>query len=99
MFGSFNDCRRSLPSTLLRLSSLARANADVWLAFGAPFRKEIGRDPLTPDEIGNTLAFLCSDAASGMNGATLIIDHGHVNATVAGAYEDPAIDGLLGRNT
>jgi NAD(P)-dependent dehydrogenase (short-subunit alcohol dehydrogenase family) len=76
---------------------LARANADVWLAFGAPFRKEVGRDPLTPEEIGNTLVFLCSDAASGMNGATLIVDHGHVNATLAGAYEDQSIDALLGR--
>ena len=32
-----------------------------------------------------------------MNGTILIVDHGHTNATVAGAWEDPAIDGLLGR--
>ena len=78
---------------------LARANADVWLAFGAPYREEVGRDALTPAEIGNILLFLCSDAATGINGATLVVDHGHANATLSGAYEDPAIDGLLGRHS
>ncbi len=75
---------------------LARANADVWLTFGEPFRKELGVDPLTPEQIGDTLVFLCSDAASGINGTTLIIDYGHASAAVSGAYEDPIIKGLLG---
>jgi NAD(P)-dependent dehydrogenase (short-subunit alcohol dehydrogenase family) len=76
---------------------LARANADVWLGFGAPYRKEIGVDALTPEQIGDTLAFLCSDAASGFNGAILVIDHGHTNAVLGGVYQDPIILGLLGQ--
>ncbi len=75
---------------------LARANADVWLTFGEPFRKELGVDPLTPEQIGDTLVFLCSDAASGINGSILVIDYGHANAAISGAYEDPAVKGLLG---
>ncbi len=75
---------------------LARANADTWLTFGEPFRKEQGVDPLTPEQLGDTLIFLCSDAASGINGATLVIDHGQASAAISGAYEDPVIKGLLG---
>ena len=75
---------------------LARANADVWLGFGEPFRKEVGVEPLTPEQIGDTLVFLCSDAAGGINGANLVIDHGHASHSVAGAYDDPVIKGLLG---
>jgi NAD(P)-dependent dehydrogenase (short-subunit alcohol dehydrogenase family) len=77
---------------------LAQANADVWLAFGAPFRAELGLDALTPGQVGDTLAFLCSDAASGINGVTLTIDHGQMGAAVTGAYEDVMITGLLGLN-
>ena len=77
---------------------LAQANADVWLAFGAPFRAELGLDALTPGQVGDTLAFLCSDAASGINGVTLTIDHGQMGAAVTGAYEDVMIKGLLGLN-
>ena len=75
---------------------LARANADVWLSFGEGFRKEIGADPLTPKQVGDALAFLCSDAASGINGVTLTIDHGHTSAAITGAYDDVMIRGLLG---
>jgi NAD(P)-dependent dehydrogenase (short-subunit alcohol dehydrogenase family) len=75
---------------------LARANADVWLTFGEPFRKELGVDPLTPEQIGDTLIFLCSDSASGINGETMIIDYGHASAATTGAYEDPIVKGLLG---
>jgi len=75
---------------------LARANADVWLSFGEPFRKEMGADPLTAKQIGDTLAFLCSEAASGINGVTLTIDHGHTAASVTGSYDDALVRGLLG---
>ena len=75
---------------------LARANADTWLTFGEPFRKEVGVDALTPEQIGDSLIFLCSDAAGGISGATIIIDHGHTNATVSGSYDDPVIHALLG---
>ena len=75
---------------------LAQANADLWLTFGEPFRKELGLDPLTAEQVGDTLAFLCSEASSGINGVTLTIDHGQMSAAVTGAYDDPAIKGLLG---
>ena len=75
---------------------LAQANADLWLSFGEPFRKELGLDPLTAEQVGDTLAFLCSEASSGINGVTLTIDHGQMSAAVTGAYDDPAIKGLLG---
>jgi len=75
---------------------LAQANADLWLGWGAPFRKELGLDPLSPEQVGDTLAFLCSEAASGINGITVTIDHGHTSAAVTGAYEDPGVRGLLG---
>ena len=75
---------------------LAQANADVWLGFGASFRKEVGVQPLTPANIGDVLIFLCSDAAAGLTGVNLVIDYGHASSTVAGSYEDPGIKGLLG---
>jgi NAD(P)-dependent dehydrogenase (short-subunit alcohol dehydrogenase family) len=75
---------------------LARANAEVWLSFGEPFRKDLGVAPLTPENVGDTLAFLCSDAAAGINGITLTIDYGHTSAAVTGVYEDPIVKGLLG---
>ena len=75
---------------------LARANADTWLTFGEPFRKQAGVEALTPEQIGDSLIFLCSEAAGGISGATILIDHGHTNATIAGAYDDPVIRALLG---
>lgn len=75
---------------------LAQANADLWLSWGAPFREELGLDPLSPEQVGDTLAFLCSEAASGINGVTLTIDHGHTSAAITGAREDPGVKGLLG---
>lgn len=75
---------------------LARANADTWLTFGEPFRKQVGVEALSPEQIGDSLIFLCSEAAGGINGATIIIDYGHTNAALSGAYEDPMIRALLG---
>ena len=75
---------------------LARANAETWLTFGEPFRKEVGVDALSPEQVGDSLIYLCSEAAGGISGATIIIDHGHTNATVSGSYDDPVIHALLG---
>ena len=41
---------------------LARANADLWLGFGAEYRAEAGVEALSPDQMANTLAFLGSQA-------------------------------------
>ncbi|KJS07117.1 MAG: short-chain dehydrogenase [Gammaproteobacteria bacterium BRH_c0] len=73
---------------------LARAHADQWLGFGAGFRADAGIDPLTPEQIGNTMAFLCSEAASGINGISLLVDSGHINAGISGAYHDPDLQAL-----
>jgi NAD(P)-dependent dehydrogenase (short-subunit alcohol dehydrogenase family) len=65
---------------------LARANAEMWLDFGSDFRGETGIDPSTPMQQATALAFLCSDAASYINGITLITDAGYVSSGVAGSF-------------
>jgi len=75
---------------------LARANADLWLSFGADYREAAGIDTLVPEQMGNVLAFLCSDAASGINGTTLLVDAGHVSSGLTGSFEAPMIKMILG---
>lgn len=75
---------------------LARANADLWLTFGADYRAAAGVDTLVPEQMGDTLLFLCSDAASGINGVTLLVDHGHVNASLVDAFDAPIVKMLAG---
>ncbi len=65
---------------------LARANADLWLTFGADFREETGIQPSTPEQQAAPLAFLCSDAATYVNGITLITDAGYVSSGIAGSF-------------
>lgn len=65
---------------------LARANADLWLNFGSDFRDETGIEPSTPAQQAAALAFLCSDAATYVNGITLITDAGYVSSGVAGSF-------------
>ena len=65
---------------------LARANADLWLTFGADFREETGIEPSTPEQQAAALAFLCSDAAAYVNGVTLITDAGYVSSGIAGTF-------------
>jgi len=42
------------------------------------------------------MVYLCSPAASGINGVTLLVDAGHVSASIAGSWDDPIIGMLLG---
>ncbi len=75
---------------------LARANADTWLTFGADYREAAGIETLVPEQMGNVMAFLASDAASGVNGVTLLVDAGHVSSGITGSFENPVVKMLLG---
>ena len=66
---------------------LARANADMWLGFGEDWRQATGLGHGTPEEMGDTMAFLNSDAARGINGVNVIIDGGYMMASLSGSYE------------
>jgi NAD(P)-dependent dehydrogenase (short-subunit alcohol dehydrogenase family) len=78
---------------------LAQANKDMWLGFGADYREAVGVEAATPLEQGNTLLFLCSDAASAIAGQTLITDAGYFASGLTGSFPDatPAVHFLLGR--
>ena len=75
---------------------LARANADTWLGFGADYRQRCGVEVLSPEQVANLMVFLCSRAASGVNGTTVLVDAGQVGAGITGSYEDPVIKMLAG---
>lgn len=66
---------------------LARANADLWLAFAQDYRDATSTGHLTPDQMGDTMAFLNSDAASGISGVNLLVDRGHMMSSLTGSYE------------
>ena len=78
---------------------LARANADLWLSFAQDYREATGTATHTPEQMGNVMAFLNSDAAAGVNGVTLLVDYGHVNSSNTGTFAagKPIIDLLMGR--
>jgi NAD(P)-dependent dehydrogenase (short-subunit alcohol dehydrogenase family) len=66
---------------------LAQANAEMWLSFGADYREEAGIEASTPLEQAYPLVFLCSDAAAGVTGITMITDAGYFGAGVTGAHQ------------
>jgi NAD(P)-dependent dehydrogenase (short-subunit alcohol dehydrogenase family) len=78
---------------------LARANAELWLGFGADFRDATGTAASTPQEQAGPLVFLCSDAAAYVNGITMITDLGYVSSGVTGSFAPaaPVVDFLRGR--
>ena len=78
---------------------LARANADMWLSFGADYRNEVGLEPSTPLEQAYPLVFLCSDAAAGITGMSIISDAGYYSSGLSGSFPEakPVVDFLLGR--
>ena len=75
---------------------LARKHADIWLPFQADFREATGRPRLTPEQMGNTVAFLCMDASSGINGTTVIVDDGYVPSMLVGTFDSPVVKMALG---
>jgi NAD(P)-dependent dehydrogenase (short-subunit alcohol dehydrogenase family) len=78
---------------------LAQANADLWLTFGQDYRDETGCGVHTPEQMGDTMVFLCSDAACGISGITLLVDNGHVMSSSTGSFAPgkPIIDLIMGR--
>ena len=75
---------------------LARANGDLWLTFGADYREAAGVETLVPEQMGSSLAFLCSDAASGINGVTVLVDQGHVGSGMTGSFDAPIVKMIMG---
>ena len=75
---------------------LARANADTWLTFASDYRQETDTPHLTPDQMGDVMVFLNSDAASGVSGVNMLVDVGHVMSSTTGSWEagKPIIDML-----
>jgi NAD(P)-dependent dehydrogenase (short-subunit alcohol dehydrogenase family) len=65
---------------------LARANEEMWLGFASDYRAEVGIEPSTPLEQAYPLVFLCSDAASVVNGAILITDSGYMSSGLTGSF-------------
>jgi NAD(P)-dependent dehydrogenase (short-subunit alcohol dehydrogenase family) len=78
---------------------LARANAEMWLGFGADYREELGIEASTPLEQAYPLVFLCSDAAAGVNGVTVVTDAGYVSSGITGSFPAaaPAVEFLSGK--
>ena len=70
---------------------LAQANADLWLTFGEEYRASLGLGPMSAEQMGNALVFLCSDAASGIAGVALIVDAAQVSSAITDSYPDPII--------
>jgi NAD(P)-dependent dehydrogenase (short-subunit alcohol dehydrogenase family) len=65
---------------------LAQANKDMWLGFGADYRGEVGIEASTPMEQAYPLVFLCSAAASGITGITMITDAGYMSSGITGSF-------------
>ena len=65
---------------------LAQANKETWLTFGADYRDEVGLEPSTPLEQAYPLVFLCSDAAVGITGITIVTDAGYFSAGTSGSF-------------
>jgi NAD(P)-dependent dehydrogenase (short-subunit alcohol dehydrogenase family) len=78
---------------------LAQANKDLWLTFGADYRHETGIEASTPIEQAYPLLFLCSDAARGINGITMITDAGYMLSGITGTFPNATMIAkiLMGR--
>jgi NAD(P)-dependent dehydrogenase (short-subunit alcohol dehydrogenase family) len=73
---------------------LARANEEMWLGFGSDYREEVGIEASAPIEQAYPLAFLCSDAAAGVTGITMVTDAGYYAAGLTGSFPaaTPAVE-------
>jgi NAD(P)-dependent dehydrogenase (short-subunit alcohol dehydrogenase family) len=66
---------------------LAQANKDMWLGFGSDYRAAVGIEAATPLEQAYPLVFLCSDAAGGVTGTTMVTDAGYFASGVVESFE------------
>lgn len=66
---------------------LARANADLWLTYAQDYREATSTETLQPEDIGDVMVFLNSDAARGVSGEIMIVDRGHTMSSYCGSYE------------
>ncbi|AKK25496.1 SDR family oxidoreductase [Mycobacterium sp. EPa45] len=76
---------------------LSQANADLWLSFGEDYRQDTGLDIHTPEQMADVMVFLNSAAASAISGVNVLVDHGHVMSSRAGAFAPgkPIVDFLM----
>ncbi len=73
---------------------LAQANKDTWLAFATDYRTAVGIEPSTPLQQAYPLVYLCSDAASYVNGVTVITDAGYTSSGITESF--PAATPVIG---
>jgi NAD(P)-dependent dehydrogenase (short-subunit alcohol dehydrogenase family) len=73
---------------------LAQANADMWLGFGADYRGDVGIEASTPLEQAYPLVFLCSEAARGVTGITMVTDAGYISSGITESF--PAATEVVG---
>lgn len=78
---------------------LARAHADQWLGFGDAYRRAADIETASPQDQAYPLLYLCSDAASYITGATLLVDAGMTMSGLTRSFPaaTPAARGLFGR--
>jgi len=74
---------------------LAQANADGWLGFGKEFRDAVGLAVSTPEQQALPLLYLCSPAASYLNGQNIITDGGFFSSSITGRFDSPGVAALL----
>jgi NAD(P)-dependent dehydrogenase (short-subunit alcohol dehydrogenase family) len=79
---------------------LARANAETWLTFAQDYRNATGSAVLTAAEMGQSMVFLNSAAASGISGVNMLVDRGHVMSSLTESWQAgaPMIKMLMGRS-
>lgn len=62
--------------------------ASGWVDDWEAWHQALDAPPNSPEGIAYPLAFLCSEAAQHVNGTTLIVDDGYVNAGLTGEFQN-----------
>ncbi|HEY4332694.1 MAG TPA: SDR family oxidoreductase [Ilumatobacteraceae bacterium] len=73
------------------------AQANSWFGFSQGYREVTGLPVLQAEQMGNSMVFLNSRAASGVSGVNLLVDCGQIMSSIAGSYAPgaPVIDFLM----